>query len=63
MTRDAWLAVAQRVLAGETSGLRCPVCDHAALKIEWLPTGDGTGGEYHLRCDNCGAENFVLKRE
>lgn len=60
--RAAWIDAAKQVLAGQTTGLRCPVCDNDTLDAEWLPLEDGTGGEYRLRCRTCGAENFVLKR-
>lgn len=62
MSRAAWLAAAEHVLAGEVEDLQCPACDQPTLAVERLPTGDRSGGEYHLHCDRCGAENFVLKR-
>jgi DNA-directed RNA polymerase subunit RPC12/RpoP len=61
MERTAWIEVAKQVLAGNTAGLKCPICGHDALDVEWLPFDDGTGGEFRIRCRNCGAQNFVLK--
>jgi hypothetical protein len=63
MERAAWIEAAREVLAGRTSGLRCPVCDNDTLEAEWLPFADNRGGEFRLRCHTCGAENFVLKRQ
>jgi hypothetical protein len=61
MSRANWLAVAEPVSAGETSGLRCPERDDDFLDVDWLP-GPSTGtGEYRVRCPTCGAENFVLR--
>jgi len=39
------------------------MCEAIALTIDRLPTGDGVRGEYHVHCDNCGAETFMLKGE
>ena len=62
MEGRAWIEVAKRVLAGSTAVLDCPVCGHGTLDVEWLPFGDGTGGDFRIRCPKCSAQNFVLKR-
>jgi len=59
MCRKAWIEAAQRVLAGDTAGIRCPVRDDAEVRVEWLPALGG-GGEFHLACPECGAENYIL---
>jgi hypothetical protein len=61
MSPRAWTEVASEVLAGNLASLKCPVCA-LALDVEWLPFDDGMGGEFRIRCRNCGAETFVLKR-
>jgi hypothetical protein len=62
LERAAWLEAAKAVLAGQTDGLKCPVCSNDTLDVEWLPFADGSGGEFRLRCRNCDAENYVLKK-
>lgn len=53
-----WIEAGRRVVDGERVGLRCPQSDDGDLVIESLPAKDGRG-EYRLRCQRCGAENFV----
>ncbi len=57
MSRAAWLSVAERVLTGETTDLRCPENDDDYLEVKWIPSS--SGGEYRLRCPTCQATNFV----
>jgi hypothetical protein len=56
-----WLDAGKRVLAGEREGLRCPEGDDGDLIVEWLPDRV-SGGEFRLRCEACGATNYVLVR-
>lgn len=41
MSREAWIEAGQRVVAGDTTGIRCPVRDDAELSVEWLPIESG----------------------
>jgi hypothetical protein len=61
--RAAWLEVANRVSRGERENLLCPVRRDGYLVIRWIPFTGGGGGEYQVRCPECGAENFLLMRD
>lgn len=61
MSRTKWIEAAQRAVAGDTVGLRCPENDDGELEVEWIPIEDDIG-EYRLVCPECGSENYVLIR-
>lgn len=59
----AWLEVAKRVANGDRENLSCPVRHDGYLVVRWIPFQVGGGGEYQMRCPECGAENFLLVRD
>ncbi len=60
-TRE-WQHVTDRVRSGQVTGLQCPKCAGQVL-ADWAPFDHKFGGEFHLLCDACGAETYVLIRD
>ena len=60
-TRE-WQHVTDRVRAGRIDGLQCPRCAGLVL-ADWAPFDDRAGGEFHLLCNACGEDTYVLLGE
>lgn len=62
-----WLAIATAVTGGRTTGLTCPASGDRDSRVTWHSAangdGDGDGGEWHLWCPVCHAENYLLARD
>lgn len=50
------------VLAGDRSGILCPVTGDVDLSVDWVPCDIAADGEIRLACQECGETNLVLGR-
>jgi hypothetical protein len=62
-SRARWLEAARMVVAGNRQGMRCPENQDGDLEVIWAGFHDQPGGEYWLRCPECGAHNEILIRD
>lgn len=60
-TRE-WQHVTDRVRSGQVTGLQCPKCA-GQVWADWAPFDHKVGGEFHLLCEACGADTYVLIRD
>ncbi len=64
--RQAWLDLVRSFDAAKDEPLQCPACGHSPMQWRWLvgasPILDDRHGEYHIWCDACAAETYVLQR-
>jgi hypothetical protein len=58
---QAWIAVAESLVAAPNSQVKCPQCDKGSLQIENIVLPNRGILEVRIFCEICGAANYLLK--